>query len=80
MVALLAARGCHGLRLAAVVGPAFFLLGAAAGHIREIVVSHNFAPGNAGVMLYMDVLIPVIGLGLLWMERSRTPPCPRPSQ
>jgi hypothetical protein len=79
VVAFLAVRGCHGLRVGAVVGPSFFLLGAAAGHIREIVVAHNFAPGNAGVMLYMDVLIPVIGLGLLWMERRRIPSCPRPA-
>jgi hypothetical protein len=79
VVAFLAVRGCHGLRVGAVVGPSFFLLGAAAGHIREIVVSHNFAPGNAGVMLYMDVLIPVIGLVLLWMERQKSLPCPRPA-
>ena len=78
LVAFLAVRGCHGLRVGAVVGPAFFLLGAAAGHIREIVVAHNFAPGNAGVMLYMDVLIPVMGLALLWMEDQRMPACPRP--
>ena len=78
VVAFLAVRGCHGLRVGAVVGPAFFLLGAAAGHIREIVVAHNFAPGNAGVMLYMDVLIPVMGLALLWMEHRRMPACPRP--
>jgi hypothetical protein len=78
LVAFLAVRGCHGLRVGAVVGPAFFLLGAAAGHIRQIVVAHNFAPGNAGVMLYMDVLIPVMGLALLWMEHRRMPACPRP--
>jgi hypothetical protein len=77
VVALLAVRGCHGLRVGAVVGPACFLLGAAAGHIREIVLSHNFAAGNAGIMLYMDVLIPVIALALLWMERRSLPPCLR---
>jgi hypothetical protein len=79
VVAFLAVRGCHGLRVGAVVGPAFFMLGAAAGHIRQIVIAHNFAPGNAGVMLYMDVLVPVIGLALLWMERRKLPPCPRPA-
>jgi hypothetical protein len=78
-VAFLAVRGCHGLRVGAVVGPAFFLLGAAAGHIRQIVIAHNFAAGNAGVMLYMDILIPVIGLGLLVMERRNMPACSRPS-
>jgi hypothetical protein len=68
VVALLAFRGCHGLRIAAVVGPALFLLGAAAGHIRQMVVAHNFAPGNAGVIFYMDIIIPIFGLILLWME------------
>lgn len=67
-VGFLAVRGSHGLRTGAVVGPSFFLLGAAAGHIRQIVVARNFAPGNAGVMLYMDIVIPVMGLGLLWLE------------
>lgn len=68
VVGFLAFRGSHGLRIGAVVGPALFLLGAAAGHIREIVVARNFAPGNAGVMLYMDIAIPAIGLVLLWLE------------
>ena len=76
VVGFLAVRGCHGLRIGAVVGPALFLLGAAAGHIRQMVVAHNFAPGNAGVIFYMDIVIPIVGLGLLWMEgRSETHGC-----
>jgi hypothetical protein len=31
----------------------------------------NFAPGNAGVIFYMDILIPVFGLGLLYAARRR---------
>ncbi|MGC1784026.1 MAG: DUF6790 family protein [Acidobacteriaceae bacterium] len=69
VVAFLAFRGSHGLRIGAVVGPAFFLLGAAAGHVREMIVAHNFAPGNAGIIFYMDIIIPAIGLALLWMEQ-----------
>lgn len=56
------------LRLAAIVGPALFLLGAAGGHIYQIVKAGNFAPGNAGVILYTDILIPVIGFALLWLQ------------
>jgi hypothetical protein len=56
------------LRLAAIVGPALFLLGAAGGHIYQIVKAGNFAPGNAGVILYTDILIPLIGLALLWLQ------------
>ena len=72
-VGFLAFRGSHDLRTAAVVGPSCFLLGAAAGHVLQIVRAHNFAPGNAGVILYTDVLIPVVGLTLLWLERGRRP-------
>jgi hypothetical protein len=64
--------GCYrgfDLRLAAIVGPALFLLGAAGGHIYQIITAGNFAPGNAGVILYTDILIPVIGFGLLWLQR-----------
>jgi hypothetical protein len=56
------------LRLAAVVGPALFLWGAAGGHIYQIITAGNFAPGNAGVILYTDILIPVIGFALLWLH------------
>lgn len=68
VVALLAFRGSHGLRVGAVLGPAIFLLGAAGGHVRQMIVAHNYAPGNAGVIFYMDIIIPAIGLLLLWME------------
>jgi hypothetical protein len=56
------------MRLAAIVGPALFLWGAAAGHIYQIVHAKNFAPGNAGVILYTDVLIPIFGFVLLWLQ------------
>ncbi len=78
VVAFLAFRGCHGLRIAAVIGPAIFLLGAAAGHVRQMVVAHNFAPGNAGIIFYMDIVIPAIGLALLWIEGRNSPACHAP--
>jgi hypothetical protein len=67
-VGFLACWRSFDLRLAAVVGPALFLLGAAGGHIYQIAKTGNFAPGNAGVILYTDVLIPVIGFVLLWLQ------------
>jgi hypothetical protein len=68
VVGFLAFRGSFGLRVAAVVGPACFLLGAAAGHVYQMITAHNFAPGNAGVIFYTDIAIPVIGLVLLWLQ------------
>jgi hypothetical protein len=60
----------HGFerRLIAIIGPGFFMLGAAAGHVYQIVTAHNFAPGNAGMILYMDVAIPLFGFLLLWLQ------------
>lgn len=67
-VGFLAFRGSFDLRLAAVVGPALFLLGAAGVHVHQMIREHNFAPGNAGVIFYTDILIPIIGLVLLWLQ------------
>lgn len=53
------------LRLAAILGPALFLWGAAVGHIHQMIAAHNFAPGNAGVIFYTDIAIPIIGFALL---------------
>jgi hypothetical protein len=70
LLGFLAFKGSRDMRLAAVVGPAAFLWGAAAGHVREIVTAGNLAPGNAGVILYTDILIPLIGFALIWLERN----------
>ncbi len=67
VVGFLAFRGSFDMRFAAVVGPACFLLGAAGGHVLEILRTGNLAPGNAGVILYTDVLLPLIGFTLLWL-------------
>lgn len=66
-VGFLAAGKARGLtvKLAALLGPAVFLWGAAAGHLYQIAATGNLAAGNAGVVLYTDILLPVIGLGLL---------------
>ncbi|MBE9174497.1 hypothetical protein IQ225_02730 [Synechocystis salina LEGE 06155] len=73
MVGILAFRGSFDLRLAAVVGPACFLWGAAVGHIWQIVHTSNLAPGNAGTVPYTDILIPVIGFALLKLQRHYSP-------
>lgn len=67
-VGFLAAFRSFDLRLAAIVGPALFTLGAGFGHIYQIVTQHNFAPGNAGVIFYLDFIIPLFGFLLLWLQ------------
>jgi hypothetical protein len=68
VVGFLAFKGSFGTRLAALVGPACFLWGAAAGHVVQMVEAHNYAPGNAGIIFYTDILIPVFGFILLWLR------------
>jgi hypothetical protein len=53
-VGFLAFRGAWQTRLAAILGPALFLWGAAIGHALDMIRSHNFAPGNAGVIFWTD--------------------------
>jgi len=69
-VGLLAFKGNCMVRLAAILGPAMFQWGAALVHIVNIHETGNTAPGNAGVMLYSDIFLPVIGFALLWFKRS----------
>jgi hypothetical protein len=52
-------------KAAAVCAASIFLLGDAVGHIREMVVAGNFAPGNAGLPFYMDIICPTLAITLL---------------
>lgn len=59
-------------RIAAWLGPSVFTLGAAGGHAYQMIHAHNDAPGNAGVIFYTDIFVPVIGLLLLvFAHRAR---------
>lgn len=70
LVGLCAFRASLGVRGVAILGPSCFLLGAAVGHIAEIVASDDLAPGNAGAILYTDVALPIVG-ALLWFARRQ---------
>ena len=67
VVGFIAWRRGWEVRLAAIAGPACFLVGAGIGHVYQILTTHNMAPGNAGTILYTDFLIPAIGFALLWL-------------
>jgi hypothetical protein len=34
-----------------------------------MITAHNFAPGNAGIIFWSDILLPLIGFALLWFDR-----------
>jgi hypothetical protein len=60
---------CYWIRgnfwVATVIGFSIWWLGAGAVHIREIVVSANYAPNNAGATPYMNILVPIVLIALL---------------
>ena len=55
-------------RFATLIPPAVFSLGAAWGHIYQMITAHNFSPGNVGLVLPSDILIPVVGFIFLWLS------------
>jgi len=68
VVGFMATRGEAPVRLAAIVGPACFLIGAGIGHLRDIAATGNLAPGSAGSVLYTDFAAPVVGFVLWWLR------------
>jgi hypothetical protein len=50
--------------LAAIVAFSIFYLGAAVGHVREMVVERNFSAGNAGPVFVFDVAAPLLLIAL----------------
>lgn len=76
LVGFYALRRDNAVRFAALLGTAAFVWGAAVGHIVQIVAAGNFAPGNAGFMLYADIALPAIGFLLLWLAARHPLPDP----
>jgi hypothetical protein len=52
-------------KAAAVIVASIFLLGDAVGHVKQMLIAGNFAPGNAGVPFCMDIICPVLAITLL---------------
>lgn len=65
---LLSFRYGGGFRWATAVFMAVFLWGAAYGHIYQFVEYDNRHPDNIGTVLYIDIAMPLILLGLLTAE------------
>lgn len=58
-------------KVGAVCAASVFLLGDAIGHVREMVMAGNFAPGNAGVPFYVDIIGPLSAIALLFVSSRR---------
>ena len=50
--------------LATIVAYSVFMLGAAVGHVRQMITAKNFAPGNAGLIFWYDLAAPAVLIGL----------------
>ncbi len=68
VVGIVSFRSGFGFRAATVIAPAFFLWGAAGGHVYQMITAGNFTPGNAGVIFWTDILIPIISFILLFLQ------------
>ena len=71
---VLAYKASLAFRVATFIPPAAFSLGAAGGHIYQMIVAHNFSPGNVGLVLPSDIIIPVVGLIFLWLSYKHPKP------
>ena len=61
-------------RFATLIPPSCFSLGAAGGHVYQMIAAHNFSPGNVGLVLPNDILNPVIGFAFLWLSYKHPQP------
>jgi hypothetical protein len=71
---LIAFRASLPFRFATLIPPAVFSLGAAGGHIYQMIVARNFSPGNVGVVLPINFVIPIVGFVLLWLSYKHPKP------
>ncbi len=65
---VLAFKASLPFRFATLIPPTCFSWGAAGGHIYQMIVAHNFAPGNVGLVLPIDIIMPFVGLVFLWLS------------
>lgn len=74
LLGVLAFWGDFSFRLAAVVAATVWYGGDAVGHVRQMIVAHNFAPGNAGPWFWTDVLVPLLLVAcitIVWRHGDR---------
>lgn len=59
-----------GFRLATIISASILLLGCAYGHLRDIVLYANYAPNNAGLVLFMDIVFPLFLICLYYFYKK----------
>jgi hypothetical protein len=74
VLGVLAFWGNFSFRLAAAIAGIAWYWGDAVGHVRQMVVANNYAPGNAGPWFWTDVIVPlllVVLLFVVWQQEKR---------
>ena len=71
---VLAFRAGLPFRFATFIPPAVFSLGAAGGHVYQMIAAHNYSPGNVGLVLPTDIVLPLVGMLLLWLSYKHPKP------
>lgn len=72
MLGILSFNASYNFRLATVIGSTIWLWGVAFGHLYQIIEQQNFATGNAGSWLWMDIIVPlVLIVCIIKLKRSR---------
>jgi hypothetical protein len=73
VLGVLAFWGNFSFRLAAAIAGIVWYWGDAVGHVQQMLVANNFAPGNAGPWFWTDVLVPPLLILLLVLVWRRQP-------
>ena len=71
---IIAFRASLPFRVATLIPPWVFALGAGGGHIYQMIAAHNFSPGNVGLVLPSNFLIPLAGFVFLWLSYKHPQP------
>jgi hypothetical protein len=77
VLGVLAFWGNFSFRLAAAIAGIVWYGGDAIGHVRQMIVANNFAPGNAGPWFWTDVIVPlllVVCIVCAWQRHSSSDP------
>lgn len=75
ILGVLAFWGNFGFRLAAVVAGVVWYWGDAVGHVKEMIVANNYAPGNAGPWFWTDVFVPFLLIActyFVWQKQQQS--------
>lgn len=67
VLGVLAFWGNFSFRLAAAIAGIVWYWGDAVGHVRQMIVANNYAPGNAGGWFWTDVIVPPLLMICIWL-------------